>query len=202
MKTLEMVPFSGTDLSPQSSVFPEEQMVSGLLCGELASRPYPIGNFLNGGQSMQDLQLHPRIIERLRLIQSMLTGDEMQDDSGIENQDTSCEWSPYLVNHQTTSPTGTLYQVNTIYSSRNKPNLLRRAYPDLETYRDVQFRLLMAIQATHGESAQLLLDYGANPNVREEIHGQTPLYIAAQSGQFAIAMSMMNFSTAVNFEDG
>ncbi|KZR96404.1 Ankyrin repeat and SAM domain-containing protein 3, partial [Daphnia magna] len=59
-----------------------------------------------------------------------------------------------------------------------------------------------AIQATHGESAQLLLDYGANPNVREEIHGQTPLYIAAQSGQFAIAMSMMNFSTAVNFEDG
>lgn len=26
--------------------------------------------------------------------------------------------------------------------------------------------LMLAIQATHGESAQLLLDYGANPNVR------------------------------------
>jgi ankyrin repeat protein len=26
--------------------------------------------------------------------------------------------------------------------------------------------LMLAIQATHGESAQLLLEYGANPNVR------------------------------------
>ncbi|KAK4017818.1 hypothetical protein OUZ56_033656 [Daphnia magna] len=30
------------------SVLPEEQTVSGILCGELATRPYPIGNFLNG----------------------------------------------------------------------------------------------------------------------------------------------------------
>ncbi|KAK4035625.1 hypothetical protein OUZ56_027712 [Daphnia magna] len=35
-------------IKPQSSVFPEEQMVSGFLCAELASRLYPIGNFLNG----------------------------------------------------------------------------------------------------------------------------------------------------------
>ncbi|KAK4008355.1 hypothetical protein OUZ56_013496 [Daphnia magna] len=58
--------------------------------------------------------------------------------------------------------------------------------------------LMLAIQATHGESAQLLLDYGANPNVREEIHGQTPLYIAAQSGQFAIARALIQKGVNVN----
>lgn len=51
--------------------------------------------------------------------------------------------------------------------------------------------LMLAIQATHCESAQLLIDYGADPNVREEIHGQTPLYIAAQTGQYSVAQSLV-----------
>ncbi|XP_045029940.1 NFX1-type zinc finger-containing protein 1 isoform X2 [Daphnia magna] len=108
------------------------------------------------GQSMQDLQLHPRIIERLRLIQSMLTGDEMQDDSGIENQDTSCEVttlaSEFSVESLLGEPPDDITDWNIVPSQHDifwqeqvflRPNLLRRAYPDLETYRDVQFRLLM-----------------------------------------------------------
>lgn len=70
---------------------------------------------------------------------------------------------------------------------------------------------MLAIAATHCESANILLEHGANPNVklvfhnmfalklilqfvpycREEIHGQTPLYIAAQSGQLGIARALI-----------
>ena len=58
--------------------------------------------------------------------------------------------------------------------------------------------LMLAIQATHCESAQLLLDHGADPDVWEEIHGQTPLYIAAQTGQFAIARALIAKGVNVN----
>ncbi|KAK4037343.1 hypothetical protein OUZ56_029380 [Daphnia magna] len=47
---------SSSSLNPQSSVVPEEQMVSGFLCGELASRLYPIGNFLNGVRAPSDTE--------------------------------------------------------------------------------------------------------------------------------------------------
>ncbi|KAK4005258.1 hypothetical protein OUZ56_006972 [Daphnia magna] len=61
-------------IKPQSSVFPEEQMVSGFLCGELASRLYPIGNFLNGVRAPSGVRA-PNIVSTGRNQEELISGD-------------------------------------------------------------------------------------------------------------------------------
>ena len=106
--------------------------------------------------SIQALAIKPRIVRRLELIHWMLTGNEPQEDSGVEVhevihkeeiiQDSATE------NLFTIEPPDDIGNWNVVPTHQDilwsdqvflRPNFIRRPYPDLETYRDVQFRLLM-----------------------------------------------------------
>ena len=73
---------------------------------------------------IQDLIIQPGIVHRLKLIHLMLTNQPPDD---IAN------WN-VVPTHQDMLRSGQVFL---------RPNFIRRPYPDLETYRDVHFRLLM-----------------------------------------------------------
>ena len=83
-------------------------------------------NLYNTAQSsaIQVLKIQPEIVNRLKLIHLMFT-DKPPDDIANLN---------VVPTHQD------IFRSSQVFL---RPNFIRRTYPDLETYRDVHFRLLM-----------------------------------------------------------
>lgn len=106
--------------------------------------------------SIQALTIKTRVVRRLELIHSMLTGHEPQNDSGVEVHEVINQEK--VIKETTTDKLFTAEPPDDIADWNIVPthydifcsgqvflrsNFIRRPYPDLETYRDVQFRLLM-----------------------------------------------------------
>ena len=105
---------------------------------------------------IQALTIKPRIVRRLKSIHLMLTGNEPQDDSGVEVQEVISKeeivQETATDNLLTVEPPDDIANWNVVPTHQDifwsgqvflRPNCIQRPYPDLETYRDVQFRLLM-----------------------------------------------------------
>lgn len=104
--------------------------------------------------SVQVLEIHPEVVLRLEHIHLMLTGNNSQEDSGIDVSETESQTiaQPERSHLFTANPPDDIANQNVVPTHHDifwlgkiflRPNFVRRSYPDLETYKDVQFRLLM-----------------------------------------------------------
>lgn len=105
--------------------------------------------------SIQVLGLKPRIIDRLLFIHCMLTGSESTDDSGFDAQELIHEeaiFAEIAEESNMVEPPDNIANWDIVPNHYDifhegqvflRPNLLRTSYPDLESYQDIQFRLLM-----------------------------------------------------------
>lgn len=100
---------------------------------------------------VQDLEIKPRIIQRLEQIHFILAGNDSREDSGVEMTD-SISQSPSVKSVSFATPPNDIMDFNIVPTHQDisltgktflRPNFVGHPYPDLETYKDVQFRLLM-----------------------------------------------------------
>lgn len=103
--------------------------------------------FLDLVNSVRSLDIKPRIVLRLEYFHSMLISNSEENDTinKEENVKDVCTSDspepPDDVVYWNVVPTHRdIFTTETMFL---RPNFIRRPYPDLETYKDVQFRLLM-----------------------------------------------------------
>ncbi|XP_033103548.1 cyclin-dependent kinase 4 inhibitor C-like [Anneissia japonica] len=92
----------------------------------------------------------------------------------------------------------------TVASTRGNLNevrsLLEQGFP-VDSPNKYQHTALQAVPVSCPEIVSILLEYGANPNLKEPVMGGIPLHQAAREGATATLELMLQFGANVNAQD-